>query len=615
MADFKSAVVEVKLAHDIVDYVMQSGVALKPSGPNKFKGLCPFHSDKTPSFTVDSGFQNYKCWSCGVSGDLLKFVQEFEHLEFFDALKKLAEDKNITLDIKEERSGVDFSQLREAMRTVSNFYVSGYRKLSPEHPARVEIRKRGLSEKKMLYGYAPEGRNGLYLHMREEGFSDEVILLTGACQQYEGKPLTDFWNGRLMFFFTDITGKPLGWSGRKLYENDKRGKYVNSRDGILFDKSAILYNILKAKKKAAEDKEAFVAEGQLDVATFVEVGLENAVAASGTAFTEKQAMILRRLVGEDGRIIFCFDGDKAGRDAAMKVFSKVPLIHEQAYAVSFPDGEDPDDYRQAHGNEAFVAYVRENTTPLVEYALDLTRIEFDLTNDMSKVKYISAAARVLRTLSSNVLRETYTKQVSLETFTGIDVIRTAVQEAKSLISEAAPRDGTSEAEEEILPLAPPASEEELELSELIEKIEHDGVYTAAARIVSLALQAQIPAEELSSANRLLPGPFSSVLHELLELEADTPRIPERFTETDLVLYLINANYFPFAHLMENELSVQQFVYLTEHLDELRTGRRTRAVRAKIASVLQSSPDQGAAFLAKAIAAEEKELAKLNAGSR
>lgn len=437
MSDLKNAIAQVKLAYDIADYISSSGVTLRPAGVNKQKGLCCFHNERTPSFTVDTHFQNYRCFGCGANGDIIKFVQAYEHLEFFDALKKLAEDKGIDLNLDGEKSSIDYTSLRKAMRSVANFFYAEFKKLDDDHPAKQEVANRGLDSRKFLYGYAPNGRQTLYRHLKSEGFSDEVILQTGACSQYtkdDGSktPISDFWRGRLMFYITDVTGKPIGWSGRKLYEDDQRGKYVNSRDGILFDKSASLFNIDKAKEKAVADKTVYVNEGQFDVAAMSAAGLTNAVASSGTAFTEKQGLMLRRLVGEDGRLIFCFDGDSAGRAAAQKVFETVPIIHGQAYVVSLPDGYDPCDYRLENGDEALVQYINDNTVPLVEFILDQVAAGYDLHSEIEKSQYVSAAARVLATLSSNVLKEAYSRHVSLISFTSLDVVKGAAAKAEPI---------------------------------------------------------------------------------------------------------------------------------------------------------------------------------------
>lgn len=612
MVDFKTAIAEVKLAYDIVDYIQQGGVRLKNSGPNKWKGLCPFHNEKTPSFTVDDHFQNYRCFGCGAHGDLLQFVQQTEQLDFFESLKKLAEDKNIKLDIKEEHGGVDYTSLREAMRVTSNFFYSEYRKLSPDHPARQEVTNRGLSEKAFLYGYAPEGRRQLYEHLKKNGFSDETILLTGACIQFEGKPaIFDFWHGRLMFFITDITGKPIGWSGRKLYETDNRGKYVNSRDSILFDKGASLFHISQAKKKASEVKTVYVAEGQFDVAALAETGLTNTVASSGTAFTEKQGLMLRRLVGEEGHIVFCFDGDEAGVKAAVKVFKNVASIHSQAYAIPMPENVDPCDLRLKNGDEALREYFKAKVIPLLEFVLNSIQKNFDLTNEFEKTKFIESAARVLKTVSNNILRETYTKKVSLDSFTSIEVIKAAVEKAEPLNSEVRQASeneaGTSTKNEN------PVVEktEELTFEEIWQRVLEDEQYGLSARLLTLALNKNVDTELLDGIKGLIPPDFLEILDEIAKLPPDQPVIAELFSQSALAGKLIANNFFPFLHIMDEETLTGHFIYLTDRLKNQHKENLQNQVKGKVARVLQNSPEQGAAFLKKALEAEERGFAKVS----
>ena len=618
MADssFKNAVVQVKLAYDLVDYISRSGVQLKQQG-SKWKGLCPFHNEKTPSFVVDSHFQNYRCWGCGANGDLIAYVEKTEALEFFDALKKLAEDKNIELNISDSReAGVDYKSLREVLKETANFFYQEYKKLPSDHVAKVEVTKRKLKENSYLFGYAPEGRQTLYKHLKAMGFTDEVMLQAGVCFKFENQTqpgLFDFWNGRLMFFFTDVTGKPVGFSGRKLHESDKRGKYVNSPDGPLFDKSSVLFNIAKAKKAASDAKKIYVNEGQFDVVSLVVAGAQNAVASSGTAFTEKQGLILRRLVTEEGKIVFCFDGDTAGIKAAEKVFTNIPSIHAQTYVVSLPEGEDPDTYRQQHGNEALVEYLESHEVPIVEFVLNVAAKNFDLTNVVESSKFVETAARILRTVSSNVLRDTYIKKVALDSFTSIEVVRAAVKDAKPLTTEGPAPQGDEEAGEQAASRygeAEAPEDEEKSLDELRDLMEQDELYDVTARLLALALQEQTLVSKLEEAQELIPEPFATLAAELAKLEEGQPVLPEVFSRTELAEYLIVTNFFPFGHLFDEERRASQFAYLRDRLLTVSSSRKEQSVRAKVAQVLMKSPTASAEFLEKALEAEERGLTTL-----
>lgn len=609
---FKSSVAEVKLAYNIVDYIQSSGIKLKQNGATKWKGLCPFHNEKSPSFSVDEHFQNYRCFGCGASGDLISFVEKTENLEFFDAIKKLAEDKGIDLKLETSEDSIDYKSLRACIKAAANFYLKEFKKLSEDHPARKQVKERGLSFGKVRYGYAPEGRQTLYKHLKEQGFSDEVITKTGVCLKFngEGEPF-DFWHGRLMFFITDITGRPVGFSGRKLYETDKRGKYVNSPDGPLFDKSSVLYNIDTAKKMIADTKSILVVEGQFDVSAYVEAGMLNVVASSGTAFTEKQAMICRRITGENGKIVFCFDGDSAGSNAAEKVFRNVPMIHSQAYVVSFPEGQDPCDYRLEHGDEALEEYTKKAAKPIVEFVLDLAKKDFDLDSSVGRSRYLEKAAQILKTVTSISLRDAFVKKVALDSFTSVDIVREVVAKAEPLESGS----HAAKSEEDVETRPAYAEEVEVELSEIVELIKDDSLYNISARIMALSLSDSRFSAPLRQLIPIIPTELNKLAEEIgnISHDADEPAkalIPEMFNNSDLAAYLISTDLFPLSHMMDLDAMKNHFKYLRKNLKKEFVTRAEEGVRLKISRILEESNSVDSEFLMRAIQKEEEELEKL-----
>lgn len=609
---FKSSVAEVKLAYNIVDYIQQSGIKLKQNGATKWKGLCPFHNEKSPSFSVDEHFQNYRCFGCGASGDLISFVEKTENLEFFDSIKKLAEDKGIDLKMETSEDSIDYKSLKACIKAAANFYLKEFKKLTEDHPARKQVKERGLSFGKVRYGYAPEGRQTLYKHLKELNFSDEVITQTGVCLKFkdEGEPF-DFWHGRLMFFITDITGRPVGFSGRKLYETDKRGKYVNSPDGPLFDKSSVLYNIDTAKKMIAETKSILVVEGQFDVSAYVEAGMLNVVASSGTAFTEKQAMICRRITGENGKIVFCFDGDSAGSKAAEKVFRSVPMIHSQAYVVSFPEGQDPCDYRLEHGNEALEEYTKTTAKPIVEFVLDLAKKDFDLDSSVGRSRYLEQAARILKTVSSVSLRDAFVKKVALDSFTSVDIVREVIAKAEPLETGSyAPK-----VEEEVETRPAYTEEVKLDLAEIIKLIKDDELYNISARIMALSLADSRFSAPLRQLVRLIPDELNKLAEEICEIAHDPESgqaalIPEMFDNSELAAYLISTDLFPLSHMMDLDAMKNHFKYLRKSLKKAFVTRAEEGVRMKISRILEKSNSADSEFLMQAIQKEEEELEKL-----
>lgn len=610
--DLKQAVAQIKAAYLISDYIRNSGVKLTASGPGKWKGLCPFHGEKTPSFTVSDHFSNFHCFGCGVGGDIIKYAMDTEHLEFMDVVKKLAEDKGIELNLEkdEKNSGVDYRSLRECLKESANFFAREYRRLPADHKARLQVTDRGLSEKGMIYGYAPEKRTALYEHLKAKGFSHEVMTQAGVVTHWESNDkYSDFWSGRLMFVITDITGKPIGFSGRKLFDDDKRGKFVNSSAGPLFDKSSALFNVQNAKKPASEAKEVYIAEGQFDVAAFIEAGAPNVVASSGTAFTPQQGGILQRLVGETGKLVFAFDGDAAGQKAAVTVFKNVPSIHGNSWVVQFPEGKDPCDFRLENGNESFQEHIAKRI-PLVEFVLDVSKANHDMKSSLGRAQYLEYAARVLKTVASNTVREQFIRKVSLDCFTEVSAVKEAVAKSQPLELGAyeAPQasdESTEEKSSEVLVLE--------DSVDLITKIKEEQAYALAARFVALAVLDNELIQYLPKNKRKLPPEFGTVIDELCALEPGSPIIPEAFTDSKLIELLSSSKLFPLSHLEQFDTR-EQFEYVYKrYLNTVRYSQEAE-IQGKIHMILSSAEDNQVELLIQALEAEERLLKEARSGA-
>lgn len=567
MTNFREALAQIKTTVDIADYIVRSGVKLDPSGPSKFKGLCPFHGERTPSFYVDTQFQNYKCFGCGVTGDVLSYVQYTENLDFSDVVRKLAEENNIEIKLSDQEQSIDYKSLRECIKEAAIFFAKNFKKLEESHPAKQQVLERGLSLDSMTYGYALEARRSLYSHLKEKGYSDEIIAGTGVCRAFESDPkkLFDFWNGRLMFVITDATGKPVGFSGRKLFKDDKRGKYVNSVDGPLFDKSSVLFHHSKAKKLANEQGVIFVAEGQFDVAAIATAGYENVVASSGTAFTKKQALMCSRMVGENGKVVFCFDGDVAGQKAALKVFSTAPEIQPQAYVVPVPEGLDPCDYRQTNGNESLRNLLDSKIT-LIDFVLSVTAKKYDTNDETQIARYITEASSILKTISNKTLLSLYSKKVAIESGLSMDEVASEVEAARRLDSEQL--DSLDENTDNSSLSASQQLQERLDVSDseeiLIEKVEASNLYDLYARILMLAFYDRRFFKALSNSDTL-PKEFRKIAEQGASIPPESRLIPELFEEPVFIAYLMEKNYFPYMDLMDNKEIKELFLTLREEI--------------------------------------------------
>lgn len=594
--DFKQVVADVKSSYDIVEYIEKSGVTLSRAGTHKWKGLCPFHTEKTPSFIVDENFQNYRCFGCGANGDIIKFSEKTEHLEFMDVLRKLAEDKNIELDFDNTDKKVDYKSLRELLKDTANFYVMNFKKLPANHPARTEVTDRGLSLSNNHYGYAPEYRKSLYNFLKDRGYSDDLMVNAGVITKFDNGSVSDFWNGRLMFIITDIRGRPIAFSGRKLYENDTRGKYVNSKDTVLFDKSNSLYNLNNAREEGSIKKELYVTEGQFDVSAFMEAGLKNVVASSGTSFTNEQALLCRRIVGENGEIIFAFDGDEAGINAALKVFKNSPIIHSQAFVIKFPDDLDPSDYRLKYGNDEFLKFL-DNKIPIIQFVLEEEAKLYDLETEIGRSNFIESAANVLSLISSQSLKELYMRRVALMAFVSLDVIRATLSNNKTLPDS-----------ESIIVNKDEVFEDNYD-NELINLIERDEMYDLYARLLRLSISNPGMRDKLKMIVKFFPDGLKQVAHEVVEIQP--PFLPEKFTESEVMEYLImKDDWFPLAYLMTDDDVMTHFKFLYNKVVKLRKFRRENFVRHQLSKSIGQSNNDSVDLLSYVLQKEEEEINKL-----
>lgn len=582
---------EIKASQNIVDYIQGAAVALKPSSAGKFKGLCPFHGEKSPSFYVDENFQNYKCFGCGVSGDIVSFVQEYENLSFIESVKKLAELAGLEYEMEDSEPGFDYRAIRNCVAATHKFFTSHFNRLPDDHKAKREVLKeRKLPLDSMEYGYAPEGRDNLYKYLKGKGFSNEVMLQAGVVSEWKdsGK-ISDFWHGRLMFTITDPTGKPVGFSGRKLNEEDKRGKYVNSSDGPIFDKGALLFNQSEAKQEAKRAATIYVAEGQFDVAAISASGLPNVVASSGTAFTRKQVLMCSRMVGDAGKIVFCFDPDEAGKKAAYKIFSIAEDLQGQCYVVSLPDGEDPCDFRKNHGPEELKEALETSAVSIVDFVLDVIAERYDLKDPAQASRYLEEAAIVLKSVSSPSLRSTYAKRVALSSLMSISTVEEAIDRAKSSkeLPQRAPRQSEEEEEEQEdrSDFLTHSQKEE----KFLEDLDDSKSKEACARLLQLALQDRSLIPDLLKIKDY-PRPFAAIAKEVAKLPEGSPIIPERSKVPLILETVIAQDYFPYLKLMDEQDIRELFDSIAAEIDAMRELSTLKQNSRRIMEVLRDSSD-------------------------
>lgn len=600
--DLKQSIVEVKNAFDIADYVASFQIDLKGSA-NSLKGLCPFHKESTPSFSVDRNFQTFRCFGCGVHGDIISFCQRMENLDFMDALTRLAEEKGIEIH-RSDSGGVSRKEVKECVKKAAIFFLKRFRELEEDHPAKQEVLKRGLSMDSMKYGYAPEKRNSLYNYLKSQNIDDEIIFAAGVCLKTKNDQIMDRWTGRLMFTIGDINGNPVGFSGKKLLENDKMGKYVNSPDGILFNKGRLLFNASGARVSAGEEGVLHVAEGQFDVVALKAAGLPNSVAALGTAFTKDHADMCKRMVN-NGKIVFCFDGDEPGIEAALKVFKNQPSIHPQSFVVLFPEGADPCDYRQEHGDDAMVDFINSSQVPLVEFVLRRLQDSYNLSSEMGRLNYLEDALTYISAISNSSMKSSFIRKVSLRSQTPVEDIKRMLEGSESTKREVS----SSPAEEE--EDRPVISDGGIE-DEILSKIAKSRSYKVGAYLVGASFRSMSDDEDLN--NRItsaLPKGLSGLFAEGVAIfTSGSPIIPEATSMPKLASYILSPEMFPDENSVDYDVMSSLRNKNLHRMEKIKKEALVKKIRRETAKMLESGESESAEYLISLMREEKKRIEQL-----
>ncbi len=343
---------------DIVD-VVDSRVALKKAG-REYQACCPFHNEKTPSFTVSPGKQFYHCFGCGAHGSAISFLMEYEHLEFVDAIEELASMAGLTVPREAALPHHQESRsLFELMEQVAKFYKDQLRQHDKAEQAIAYLKQRGLSGEIAAtfgIGYAPPGWDNVLKHFTAKGISEKQLLDGGLLIEKQNGGYYDRFRDRIMFPINDRRGRVIGFGGRAL--GDETPKYLNSPETELFHKGRELYGLYEARKHCKTLERLIVVEGYMDVVSLSQYGVKNVVATLGTATTAEHLDKLFRIVPE---VIFCFDGDRAGRQAAWRaVETALPHMREgrQIKFIFLPEGEDPDTIVRQEGEAGFLGRLK-----------------------------------------------------------------------------------------------------------------------------------------------------------------------------------------------------------------------------------------------------------------
>ena len=404
---------EVRLRNDIVE-VIKGYLPLKKKGSSYF-GLCPFHNENTPSFSVSADKQLYYCFGCGAAGNVISFIMQMENCDFVEAVQKLADRAGITLpkaDYSPETAKKEKlkTRLYELHSAAGLFF---YQKLhSPEGLKALEyVNKRKISvpiQRKFGIGFAPNSRNELFEHLKEKGFTLEEILESGLVLENKSKNgYHDRFYNRLMFPIFDIQGRCIGFGGRIMEAGEP--KYLNSPETIVFNKKRNLYglNLARAERK----KEIIIVEGYMDMITIYQAGYRNVAASLGTAFTAEHALLLKKFVSD---VILVFDSDSAGEKAALRA---IPILTDAGLRVKVlqvPDGKDPDEYIKHNGSLEFGKLIL-NAVSYMDFQIKCARKKYSMDDSEQKMLFTREAAGLISNLSSPIERDMYIKKVSDDT--------------------------------------------------------------------------------------------------------------------------------------------------------------------------------------------------------
>ncbi|MCH8628432.1 DNA primase [Arsenicicoccus piscis] len=425
-----------------IEDVVRQHVTLRNAGPGSLKGLCPFHDEKTPSFTVRPAVGSYHCFGCGEGGDVIDFVRKVDHLDFTEAVERLAVSSGVELHYEEgggPRQGEApgrRARLVEAHRAAAEFYGDALITLGEARQGRDFLRGKGFdgaAAKRFGVGYAPRGGEDLTRHLRGKGFSDDELVLGGLSARGR-RGLYDRFRGRVVWPIRDVTGDTVGFGARRIFPDDRiEAKYLNTSETPIYKKTTVLYGLDLAKKAMARDRQAVIVEGYTDVMACHLAGIEHAVATCGTSFGLDHIKVLRRILRDEAdqapaKVIFTFDGDAAGQKAAMRAFAEDQRWASQSFVAVADAGQDPNELRQSGGDEA-VQHLVADAVPMFEFAVRTTMGRFDLATAEGRVGAIRAVAPIIAGIRDQGLRPEYSRTVAGWLGVGVEQVTAEVARA------------------------------------------------------------------------------------------------------------------------------------------------------------------------------------------
>ena len=407
--NYLKAVEDIKSTVNIAD-VIGSAVTLKRSGSG-YMGCCPFHKEKTPSFSVSESKGFYHCFGCGEHGDVIKFVQKYYNLDFPSAVEKLCAQYGITIEETAGPSDKKKEEYYQANKLAARYF---YDRLSKSANKGYEyMSKRGLLAKTMQFfgiGYAGEDWTGLVDSLTRNGVRKEVLTELGLAAEKNGR-LYDKFRGRVIFPIINVRGKVIGFGGRIL--GDGEPKYLNSPESAVYQKKYNLYGLNRSKDAMIREGFGILVEGYMDCVSLYQAGIENVAASCGTALTPEQAKLLKRYAKS---VVLCYDSDNAGINAAIRGIDVLREAGIEVKVLNVDDGKDPDEYIKKHGRDSFLDLMKRKAVPGVEYKVGILKCSYDLKDHTQGIKFLQELASIIKRLSpveADIYIQKYSKEFGI----------------------------------------------------------------------------------------------------------------------------------------------------------------------------------------------------------
>jgi len=410
MARYSDEVInDVRQSNDIVDVISQY-VHLKRSGRNFF-GLCPFHNEKSPSFSVSPDKQIFHCFGCGVGGNVFSFITQIEGINFVEAVQMLAERANIQLPTLQDNGDSQREELKAKVYKVNEFTAEFYHQNLYKPQAKIAqeyVKKRQLSNetlKSFKIGFSGKF-DELYQELKKQGFREREILESGLVNKNERGQYIDRYRNRLMFPICDARGKVIAFGGRVL--DDSKPKYINSPENVVYSKGRNLFGLNVAKK--GDLKRILIVEGYMDVISLHQRGITNVVAPLGTALTEQQGWLLRK---NSEQIILSFDSDEAGLKAKLRALDILQNMGCDLRILQMEGAKDPDEYIIKYGNARFNNLV-DKALSIIEFKVKILKKDLNLENTNDKIKFLNEIAKLISNVNNTIEREVYIEKIAKE---------------------------------------------------------------------------------------------------------------------------------------------------------------------------------------------------------